>query len=259
MNGRYGLPKRAEEFPLPARCCFWWYANSMKSSFTIPIAIAIGGIIVAVAVYVSIPKTPATSAGNPALVRPVGAADHILGSPAAKVMIVEYSDFDCEFCKAFHETLHQIIANEGADGQVAWVLREFPLTEIHPNSLSHARAAECVASVTGNDMFWKFTDALFNNQPVDPTRYGELASGIGISGDPSRQSGAEADAFATCYASASTTLTARIMADRQNALDMGANGTPYSLILVTGKPPVVMVGGYSYDAVKQLVDQALGN
>lgn len=221
----------------------------MKSSITVPLAIIVGGIIVAIAVYISVPKSAGTDSnvGNPSLVRPVGAADHILGNPAAKVMIVEYSDFDCEFCKHFHETLHQVIANQGASGQVAWVFREFPLTEIHPNALSHAKAAECVAAVAGNDMFWKFTDSLFKNQPVNPSSYGELASGVGISGD----------AFATCYASASSTLTARIMADRQNALDMSARGTPYSLILVTGKPPVVMAGGYSYDAVKELVDQAL--
>ena len=47
------------------------------------------------------------------------------------------------------------------------------------------------------------------------------------------------------------------MADRQNAFDIGAQGTPYSLILVAGKPPVVMAGGYSYDAVKELLKQAL--
>lgn len=221
----------------------------MKPSFTIPIAIIIGGIIVALAVYVSMPKSPTTSAGNPALVRPVSASDHILGNPAAKVMIVEYSDFDCEFCKSFNETLHQIIANQGAKGDVAWVFREFPLIEIHPNALSHAKAAECIAQVAGNDAFWKFETALFTNQPINPASYGTIAKATGTSGD----------AFATCYASASSTLTARIMADRQNALDVGATGTPYSLILVAGKPPVVMAGGYSYDAVKQLVDQALGN
>jgi protein-disulfide isomerase len=221
----------------------------MKSSYTIPVAIVFGGIIVAVAVYVSMPKSPATGTGNPALVRPVGANDHILGNPAAKVMIVEYSDFDCTFCKSFNETLHQIIANEGANGEVAWVYREFPLVEIHPNALSHARAAECVAQVSGNDTFWRFETALFENQPVDPTSYGTLAQAAGVSGD----------AFATCFANASTTINARIMADRQNALDMGTQGTPYSLILVTGKPPVVMAGAYSYDAAKELVDQALAN
>ncbi|MBU6388291.1 thioredoxin domain-containing protein [Patescibacteria group bacterium] len=223
----------------------------MKPSFTIPIAIAIGGIIVALAVYASTKHASTISGtGNPALVRPVGAADHIFGNPAAKVMIVEYADFDCEFCRAFNETLRQIVANVGARGEVAWTFREFPLIEIHPNALSHARAAECIAQVAGNDAFWKFADALFANQPVDPTRYGELAHGIGIPSDSD---------FATCFANASTTLTARIMADRQNALDMGARGTPFSLILVTGKPPVVMDGAYSFDAVKQLVDQALAN
>ncbi|HVB19972.1 MAG TPA: thioredoxin domain-containing protein [Candidatus Paceibacterota bacterium] len=222
----------------------------MKSSLTIPIAIVFGGIIVAGAVYLSTAKEPTTSSGtgDPSLVRPVSASDHILGNPAAKVMIVEYADFDCEYCKGFNDTLHQIIASEGANGQVAWVFREFPLTEIHPTALLDARAAECVAQTAGNDAFWKFADELFANQPADPSQYGTLAAGVGLSGD----------AFATCYATASTTLDARIMADRQNALAIGARGTPYSLILANGRPPVVMDGAYSYDAVKQLVDQALG-
>ncbi len=222
----------------------------MRSSLTIPLAIIFGGIVIATAIYVSMPKKPSvdSNAGNPALVRPVGVNDHILGNPAAKVMIVEYSDFDCEFCKDFHETLHQVIASEGADGDVAWVFRQFPLSEIHPNALSHAKAAECIAQVGGNDAFWKFADTLFASQPANPAHYGEFARSTGILGT---------DVFASCYASASTTLSAHISADRQNALDVGAIGTPYSLILVTGKPPVVMNGAYSYEAVKQLVDQAL--
>jgi len=225
----------------------------MKTSLTIPIAIALGGIIVAAAVYLSAVKEPSTSSGtgNPALARPVDTTDHILGNPGAKVVIVEYSDFDCEFCKNFNDTLHQIIATEGAGGQVAWVFREFPLTEIHPTALAHARAAECVAKTGGNDAFWKFADQLFANQPADISRYGTFAKNAGVLG---------ADAFATCFAEASTSdITTRIMADRQNAFDIGARGTPYSVILVSGKPPVVMDGAYSYDAIKQLVDQALAN
>ena len=221
----------------------------MRNALTIPIAIVLGGVIIAIAVYISIPKLSSTDVGNAALVRPVGTSDHILGNPAAPVMIIEYSDFECTFCKAFHETLHQIVANEGANGKVAWVFREFPLSEIHPNALTHARAAECIARVAGNDAFWKFADALFENQPVDSLRYGELASTVGIS---------NAD-FATCFADASSTVDARIMADRQNALDIGAPGTPYSLIIVAGKTPVVMNGTYPYDAVQALVDEALGN
>ena len=232
----------------------------MKTSYTIPIAIVLGGVIVALAVYVSIPKSPSngTSAGNPALVRPVSASDHILGNPAAPVTIIEYADYDCEYCKGFDDTMHQIIANAGTQGKVAWVYREFPLIEIHPNAMTNARAAECAAQVAGNDAFWKFKSVLYAHQPIDPTQYGTYAKAAGISSDPSRQGQSEADAFATCFANASTTLNARIFADRQNALDMGAEGTPYSLIVVAGKPPIVMSGGYSYDGVKALVDEALG-
>ena len=221
----------------------------MKSSATIPIAIAFGGIIVAAAVYLSMPKHPGLSAtGNPALVRPVGTSDHILGNPAAKVMLVEYADFDCDFCKGFNQTLQEIVANEGAKGDVAWVFREFPLTEIHPNAMKHAEAAECVAQAAGNDAFWKFSDALYTNQPVDPSQYGTLAKAI---------DGLPGDSFASCYANAATTVDARINADRQNALDMGAVGTPFSVILVNGKAPVVVNGSYSYDEIKQMLDQAL--
>jgi len=219
----------------------------MKNSLVIPLAIVIGGIIVAGAVYLSMPKSPETPTGNSALLRPVSANDHILGNPAAPVVIVEYSDFDCTYCKTFHETLRQIVANEGASGKVAWVFRQFPLTEIHPNSFSHARAAECIADTLGNDAFWKFTDSLFTHQPADPKNYGALASALGISDS----------AFATCFAHATEKVDARITADRQNALDIGAEGTPYSLILVAGKPPVVMKGGYPYEAVRQLVTDAL--
>lgn len=219
----------------------------MSRPSTVPIAIILGGIIIAGAVYISMPKLSATSGGNTELMRPISASDHIFGNPAAPVMIVEYSDFACTYCKDFNETLHHIIANEGASGRVAWVYREFPLTEIHPNAFSHARAAECIAHVAGNEAFWKFAHALYKNQPVNSQRYGELASAVGISDN----------SFATCFANAATTVDARIMADRQNALDMGAEGAPYAIILVRGKPTAVMNGAYSYNAVQQLVDEAL--
>jgi protein-disulfide isomerase len=223
----------------------------MNSSVKIPLAIIAGGIIIAVAVYASMPKRVQTGAGDPALVRPISASDHILGNPAAKVLIVEYCDFDDEFCKSLDDTLHQVIASEGTNGEVAWVFREFPLTELHPNALAHAKAAECVAQVAGNDAFWKFANLLFANQPVDPANYGTLAKEANIPGE----------AFATCYSSESAAkpLMEHIAADRQNALDSGAVGTPYSLIVVAGRPPIVMDGAYPYDAVKQLVDQALRN
>ncbi len=221
----------------------------MKKLLTIPVAIVVGGLILAAAVYLSLakPVLPSSNTGDPSLVQPISATDHILGNPTAKVVIVEYADFDCDYCKGFNDTLHQIIATEGARGQVAWVFREFPLTEIHPNALSHARAAECVAAIADTATFWKFADTLYAHHPIDPGSYGTLAASVGISGDT----------FATCYSTASTTLDAHIQANRQNALDIGASGAPFSLILVRGKAPVVVDGAYPYDDLKFLIDQAL--
>lgn len=215
---------------------------------TTPLAILVAGMIVACAVYFSTAKPRAAfQTGDPSQVFPVTSGDHILGNPAARVVIVEYADFECTYCKTFNDTLHAIVANEGARGDVAVVFRHFPLTEVHPNALSHARATECAASIGGNDAFWKFADLLYAKQPVDPDTYGSLAASIGLTGT----------AFASCYATASTTLDASIAAERQNALDIGARGTPYSVILARGKEPVVVDGAYGYDDLKLLVDQAL--
>ncbi len=221
----------------------------MKSSYTIPIAIVLGGVIVALAVYFSVSRPPSTPSGkgNPAAVRPIGVNDHILGNPAAKVVIIEYADFDCTYCKGFSDTLHQIVADEGLDGEIAWAFRHFPLIEIHENALRHAEAAECAAQAGGNDAFWKFSDALFAAQPADPTKYGVYAEKAGVPGE----------AFASCYANASTTVYARVMADRQNALDAGAIGTPYTLIVVPGKAPTIISGTYPYEAIQSMISDAL--
>lgn len=222
----------------------------MTQSRTIPIAIVLAGCILAGAVYLTVSSEMTASRkvnGDPSLVRPVSSADHIFGNPAAPVTIVEYSDYDCVYCKTFDETLRQIIANEGATGNVSWVFRHFPLSEIHPNAQRHAEAAECAATVGGNDGFWAFDKQLFENQPVDPSQYGTLAANAGIT----------TSAFAQCLSTSSSTMDARIAADAKNARSAGATGTPYSLILVAGHSPVVMDGAYSYDAVKALVDTAL--
>lgn len=221
----------------------------MKTSTTIPIAICLGGIILAGAVYLSLRPEPSTKSarGNPSLVRPVDSTDHILGNPAAKVFIVEYSDFDCTFCKDFDRVLRQIIANQGVEGSVAWAYRQFPIVELHPNARKHAEAVECAAKVGGNDAFWEFADALFTGQPTNPSLYGSIAKNIGIN----------ADAFAACYQNAATEVGARITADIENGKLAGAYGTPYALILVSGEAPVVIDGAYSYEAMKKLVDEAV--
>src|SRR3990167_11394093 len=83
--------------------------------------------------------------------------EHIRGPKDAKVTIVEYSDFECPFCKNFHETMNEVLAN---NKDVRWVYRHYPLS-FHPTAQPTAEASECVAELGGNDAFWKFADAAF--------------------------------------------------------------------------------------------------
>jgi protein-disulfide isomerase len=227
----------------------------MKSSYTIPLAIVFGGAVIAVALYMSVPqKASGPDTVNPSLVRPVSASDHIFGNPAAPVVIIEYADFDCAPCRDFHDTLHYLVANEGGGREVAWVFRHFPL-EVHPNALALARAAECAASTAGSDpvasnnAFWKFANALYQKQPVNPSGISGIASLAEISGG----------SFATCYADTPATLSDRIAADQKNALDMGALGAPFSVILTKGENPVVVEAAYPYEMMQQVVAEALGS
>lgn len=219
----------------------------MKHSLVVPIAILISGVVVAIAVYMVMPKPNPSAAINAAHMRALSPDDHIFGNPAAPIMIVEYSDFDCTYCKSFHDTLYSIVTDPKFSGKVAWTYRHFPLTELHEHSFAHARASECVAQTAGNNTFWTFAHALYEAQPVDPQQYGTIASKIGLSGS----------SFATCLSGDTTAIDAKIKRDRQDALNIGADGTPYTIIVANGKISAVMNGGYPYAAVRQLVDEAL--
>ena len=94
-------------------------------------------------------------------VPPIDATDHVQGDPTkAQVTLIEYSDFECPFCARFHPTLKKIVSE--SNGNIAWVYRSFPLTQIHQYAMERAIASECVATIKGNDAFWQYADLLFN-------------------------------------------------------------------------------------------------
>lgn len=86
----------------------------------------------------------------------VTAEDHIIGSIDAPIVIVEYSDLECPYCKRFGGVMKQIV--EESNGQVAWVYRHWV---VHQGALPKTAAAECVAKIKGNEAFWKYVDLTF--------------------------------------------------------------------------------------------------
>lgn len=82
--------------------------------------------------------------------------DHTLGSASASVKIIEYSDYECPYCKTFQATLKQIV--DESNGSISWTYRHWP---IHQNSFVKLIAAECVAQIKGSDAFFKYSDLLF--------------------------------------------------------------------------------------------------
>jgi protein-disulfide isomerase len=104
---------------------------------------------------------------------PVTEKDHIAGNPSADLILVEYSDPECPFCKKFHTTMLQVMDTYGKDGKVAWVYRHFPLDAIHSKARKEAEAIECAGELGGNDKLWAYLNKLeeitpANNQ-LDPS------------------------------------------------------------------------------------------
>ena len=130
-----------------------------------PLAILVAGALIAGAVFY-VNKNGATGAGaeSEALageIRGVGEGEHVLGNPEADIVVVEYSDAECPFCKGFHETMKRMMTEYGEGGKVAWAYRHLPLEQLHPKAPKQAEAMECAAALGGNDAFWKFTNLVY--------------------------------------------------------------------------------------------------
>ena len=93
------------------------------------------------------------------LIVPVKAGDHIQGSNDAPVTLIEYGDYQCPYCgEAFPIVKH---LQKEMGGDLRFIFRNFPLTEIHRHALAAACAAEAAAL---QDRFWEMHDMLYENQ-----------------------------------------------------------------------------------------------
>lgn len=188
-------------------------------------------------------------------VKPVTEKDHVRGNVNAPVKIVEFSDFECPFCKEFQSTMQKLMDSYGKDGQVAWVYRHFPIDQLHPKARKEAQASECAAELGGNDAFWTYADKIFavtpSNNGLDLSLLPKIAEELGL----------DANAFADCLSGDARggKYADLIEADVEDAVSAGGTGTPFTIIVgPTGKTYPIS-GAMPLSAVTALVDVALND
>jgi len=155
--------------------------------------------------------------------RPVSADfDHIYGDPKAPVTLVEYSDFECPYCKRFHFSAKEFVDKN--KGKVNWVYRHFPLSFHNPGAQKEAEASECAAEQGGNDSFWKYTNTLYMR-----TKAGGKGFPIAKLVPLAEEIGLDKNTFEKCLTSGK--MAKRVAADLKNGSAAGITGTPGNILI----------------------------
>lgn len=192
-------------------------------------AVVIAGIII----FIS------TSKPSPVLAAPPQADGMSMGNPDAKVIVVEYSDFQCPFCGRFSRDFEpEIIEKYVATGKIYYT--HTPFAFLGNESLRAAEAAYCAAD---QNRFWQFKKVLFDNQA------GENQGGFSDSRliRYAQQAGLTMTEFRPCFDQRK--YQQQVKDDYQLAQEKSIQGTP--TFLVNGNGPIDMNG------LTQAIDQAL--
>lgn len=228
-----------------------------SDKFMVPGAIVLAGVIVAMAVLYSsgafsVPKSPAKPDGAE-IGAGVGVAKNIedddpsLGSPDAPVVLVEFSDFQCPFCRTlWREVLPEIKEKYIKTGKVRFVYRDFPLTGIHPMAEPSAMGAEC-ADEQGK--FWEMHDKIFGEE--DKLGRGTVQYSVEDLKQWAREIGLDGARFDLCLDGA--TYKAEVKKDLADGVAFGVNGTPH--VFVNGK--LLIRGALPWAEVDQIIQDEL--
>lgn len=165
--------------------------------------------------------------------------DPFLGNEEAPVTVIEFSDFECPFCKRFHNsTLDQLISDYVDTGKIKFVYRDFPLTSIHPNAQKAAEAAECADD---QGKFWKMHDLLFDRSPaLSEDKLTNYAEELGLN----------VEQFQDCLASGK--YADEVGKDFADGLAAGVNGTP--TFFINGER---LIGAQPFSAFQAIIDKQL--
>jgi protein-disulfide isomerase len=141
---------------------------------------------------------------------PVSSNDHIQGSADAAIELVEYGDYQCPYCGQAYPIIKSLQRSLGK--KLKFVFRNFPLTEMHPNAMNAALAAEAAAL---QNKFWEMHDIIYEHQQyLNDASLLAYAEKIGLDLKRFKNDIKE------------STLTEKVEQDFESGARSGVNGTP---------------------------------
>jgi protein-disulfide isomerase len=172
------------------------------------------------------------------------------GNKGAKVIVVNYDDFQCPFCSRMHQTLFPQIYKEYGD-KVLFIYKDYPLAEIHPWATHAAVNANCLAA-QNNDAYWDFVDYLHANQQVVSGQQGHDAQNAFLDRSAvlqGQQHGVDSVKLAACLKTQDETA---IKASIKEGDTVGVTATP--TLFVNGEE---MDGALPIAEIRAILDRAL--
>lgn len=173
----------------------------------------------------------------------VSAEGPFKGPKDAPITIVEFSDFQCSYCKRVLPILDQVM--ERYPGKVRLVFRDFPILTIHPHAQKAAKAAHCAGE---QGKFWEYHDLLFEKQEAIPTmNYAEHAQALGL----------DTTTFQACLEDKRSQET--VERNYADGVKAGVSGTPAFFIngrLLSGAQPLEAFKAVIDDELERLGQQA---
>lgn len=160
-----------------------------------------------------------------------------LGPEDAPVTVVEYTDYECSFCQRYNQTILPRIL-EAYEGRIRYLVRHFPLGQIHRRATRAAQAAVCAEE---QGAFWEYHDLLFKG-----------TQGLTEEGFQSYASQAQLDLgqFGDCMASGESAQVVRD--DLERGINYGVTGTP--AFFINGR---VVFGAQPVETFQRIIDAAL--
>ena len=166
------------------------------------------------------------------------------GAKDAKVTIVEYSDFQCPFCKRGYDTIEQQVMKQ-YEGKVKFYFRNYPLP-FHPWAMPGAIAAEC-AKLQKPEAYWKLYHQMFEHQgEINPQNVKDKAT------EYLKDTGIDMAKWNDCFDNKKT--QDKVTAQMTEGQSLGVTGTP--AFFINGR---MLVGAQPFEKFKDVIDDELSS